>query len=300
MIPVVLGWVYEGTQTSAGSVKVALTEATVLALGSKRDVHGDCFGIHDRTSFDRADTSHQYSLAVIDDQDEESALRCLPLRPQEIVPDEDATETASTLVQVQTSSRSAEFRISGTTQSDSPVESPDVSFTGQPGDIEMISLSKDNILSTITTLPPTEQPRERLHGGDDYFRFSPKTFMGFPIAGDEVEPGPIFNYARPWTHANAVEHIASAFRQLTARQLRKKPVARGRIWDSDPDNWKENLQGSPEECSRYIHPKGKDVVDFSIHAPASADLIFNCLIAAFVAVFLQWGTTGAAIVIAYK
>ena len=217
MVPVVLGWVYVGTQTSAGSVKVALTEATVPALGPYRIKNGDCCGIKDRTYFDRPDQN-------------------------------------------------------------------------QSGDIMMRKPSRDSHLSTITTLRSFEEPIER----------PVKTFMGFSIAGDELEPGPIFNYARPWTHANAVKHIADAFKHLTIRQLMEEPVARDQEWDPDPDNWKGNLQGSPEEYSRYINAEGEDVPDYSIHAPASADLIFNCVIAAFVAVFLQWGTTGAAIVIAYE
>ena len=295
MIPVVLGWVYVGTQTSAGSVKVALTEATVPALGFDRNVNGDCFGIRDRTSFDRFDTSHQYSSAVNDDNEEQGPSQDLTLGPQEFLP-----ETASALPQAQIRPNSAGYRIGVTTQPESPAETPDVFSTGQSGDINMRTLSQDGQLSRSTTLRPSEQPREPLLGGDDYLRFPPKTFLGFSIAGDELEPGPIFNYARPWTHANAVKHIADAFRQLTVRQTRRQTVARGRKWDPDPDNWKENLQGCPEEYSRYINPEGKDVIDFSIHAPASADLNFNCVIAAFVAVLLQWSTTGAAIVIAYE
>ena len=299
MIPVVLGWVYVGTQTSAGSVKVALTEATVPALGPDRNLNGECFGIRDRTSFDGFDVSTQYYSAVYDDQEEESPSKDSTLRPQGFLPDEDVTETASTSLQAMTTSKSAGYRITVPTQPESPAETADVFFTGQSGDIKMRKLSRDSHLSTITTLRSIEQPREPL-GGDKYYRFLPKTFLGFSIGGDELEPGPIFNYARPWTHANAVKHIAVAFRLLTLRQSMRQPVAIGREWDSDPDNWKENLQGSPEEYSKYINPEGKDVVDFSIHAPASADLIFNCVIAAFVAVFLQWGTTGAAIVIAYE
>ena len=299
MIPVVLGWVYVGTQISAGSVKVALTEAIVPALGSRRNVNGDCFGIRDRTYLDEFDTSQQFSSALNDSQEEEGPSQHSTLRPPERLADEDVNETTSTLIQELTSSKIAGYRICGTTQQESPAGTPDVFFTGQSGDIKMRKLSKDSHLSTTTTLRPIEQPKALLLGGDDYFRSLPKTCMGLPIAGDELEPGPMFNYARLWTHANAVKHITDAFRQLTVRQLRNEPVARGQKWDSDPDNWRDNLQGSPEEYSRYINPEGKDVVDFSIHASASAASNFNCVIAAFVAVFLQWGTAGAAIVIAY-
>ena len=300
MIPVVLGWVYVGTQTSAGSVKVALTQATVPALGPDRNKNGDCFGIKDRTYFDRSDINHRYSSASHDDQGEQGPPKNSTFRRQESLPEEDVTETASTLPLAHRSSSSAGYPIGVAPQPESPAETPGLFFNGQSGDIKMRKLSKDSHLSTITTIRPIEEPREPLVGSDNYSRFLPKTFMGFSIAGDELEPGPIFNYARPWTHANAVKHIADAFKTLTMRQLMEEPVARDREWDPDPDNWKENLQGSPEEYSRYINAEGEDVLDYSIHAPASADLNFNCVIAAFVAVFLQWGTTGAAIVIAYE
>ena len=300
MIPVVLGWVYVGTQTSAGSVKVALTEATVPALGSERNLSGDCYGIRDRTSFGESDTSYQYSPAINNSQDEGSPSGDWTLRPQGSLPEEDVTETVSTLPQGQTSSKSAEYRNSTTSQPDSPTGPSDLSFTSQAGDIKMRKLSKDSHLSTVTTLQPIEQPTEPILNGHNSFGFLPQTFLGFSIAGDDLEPGPIFNYARPWTHANAVNHIAAAFKQYTVRQLGKQPVARGRGWDPDPANWTNNLQGSPEEYSAYINPQGKDVIDFSIHAPASAALNFNCITAAVVAVFLQWGTTGAAIVVAFE
>ena len=300
MIPVVLGWVYEGTQTSAGSVKVALTEAIVPALGSERNKKGDCFGIKDRTSFDGFDIIQQYPWAVNDDQEEQGPSQGSTLRRQKSLPEEHIIETTSTLPRAQRSSNSAGYPICIATQSESPAEPPDVFFSGQSGDIKMRKLSKDSHLSTITTLQPLEEPREPLLGGEDFSRVLPKTFIGFSIAGDELEPGPIFNYARPWTYANAVKHIADAFRQVTMRQLMRHPVARSRQWNPDPDNWRENLQGSPEEYSKYINPEAKDIIDLSIHAPASADLNFNCVIAAFVAMLLQWGTTGAAIVIAYE
>ena len=296
MIPVVLGWVYVGTQTSAGSVKVALTEASVPALGPYRTKNGDCCGIKDRTYFDRSDQNHSAS----EDDLEEGLSPDSILRPQEFLPDEDVNGTTSTLIQAQISSKMAGYRISGTSQQGTPVATPDVSFTGQSGDMKMRKPSRDSHLSTITTLRSFEEPRERPVGDNKYFSLLPKTFMSFSIAGDELEPGPIFNYARPWTHANAVKHIAAAFKHLTMRQLMEEPVAGDQEWDPDPDNWKANLQGSPEECSRYINAEGKDVPNYSIHAPASAELNFNCVIAAFVTVFLHWGTTGAAIVIAYE
>ena len=56
MIPIVLGWVYVGNQTSAESIKNALTEVDVPALGSERNLKGECIGIRDRTTYDDSST----------------------------------------------------------------------------------------------------------------------------------------------------------------------------------------------------------------------------------------------------
>jgi hypothetical protein len=38
-----------------------------------------------------------------------------------------------------------------------------------------------------------------------------RSFFGFSIAGNDEEPGPIFNYARVWSHTNAVAHFVRPF-----------------------------------------------------------------------------------------
>lgn len=126
MIPVVLGWVYVGTQTSAGSVKAALASIGVPVLGQERAVTGKCIGMHDRTTFDES-----------------------------------------------------------------------------------------------------------------------KTFLGFSVAGCELEPGPVFNYARIWSHMNAVQHVAEAFSALVRRQEEKRTV-QGQPWNDEAGRQDDNLRGSPE------------------------------------------------------
>ena len=51
MIPVVLGWVHVGTQTSAGSIEEAIIRIKVPVLGDEKDLSGECIGIRDRTTF---------------------------------------------------------------------------------------------------------------------------------------------------------------------------------------------------------------------------------------------------------
>ena len=128
----------------------------------------------------------------------------------------------------------------------------------------------------------------------------PQIWLGFSVEGDVNEIEPIFNYARVWTHMTAAEYIAEAFLTSAARQKIRQSVISDRARDEAQDGWGENLQGKPQDMSMYISPKGKDVEDLRIHASASACVIHNCINAALVAMFLQWGTTGAAIVITLK
>lgn len=182
MIPVVLGWVYIGTQTSAGSIKAALTSINVPVLGTVRDVNGQCIGIRDRTTSDES-----------------------------------------------------------------------------------------------------------------------STFLGFSMTGCELEPGPIFNYARIWSHMNAVEHVARAFSAVIRRQEERRTV-QGQPWNDNLERQDENFRGSPEELSRYIYryEDGEDTPNLSIYGRSSPKLVLNCITTAFIAIFLQWSSTGAAIIIAYK
>ena len=62
MIPIVLGWVYVGTQNSASSIKAALTDTDVPTLGSERHFRGECIGLRDRTTYDHFSVFSRHSL----------------------------------------------------------------------------------------------------------------------------------------------------------------------------------------------------------------------------------------------
>ena len=65
-------------------------------------------------------------------------------------------------------------------------------------------------------------PRPLEH--DALFNPLPQTFLGFFLAGDDLEPGPMFNYARVWTHMNASKQVAEAFLKLARRQKQLETV----------------------------------------------------------------------------
>lgn len=262
MIPVVLGWVYVGTQTSAGSIEAALASTTVPVLGTERDMTGECIGILDRTTFDESSTRLRTSFCQICGEKRflgrrESPSRHLPPGPA-VIP-----ESSQTI--------------------------------DQREDIPLEDVSGESHL----TVPDTEQESRPLVEPEHQCSLSSHTFFGFSIAGCELEPGPVFNYARIWSHMNAVRHVAEAFSAVILRQKERQTV-HGQPWNDELGRWEENLRGSPEELSKYISVHDKDEPNFSIHGETSSRLLLNCVAAAFMTIFLQWSSTGAAIVIAYK
>ena len=298
MIPIVLGWVYVGNQNSAESIKAALTDTDVPILGSERNLKRDCVGIRDRTTYGGSNTrlrdsshEHENPRKKRPQQQRGPSSRGSTLNP--VAPDagldteEERTDAASCQVPFIPQSPA------------SSSDHPNILGPSRSDDIELRALMTDRQVRTTSTLQATEQTSPLPLEDDALSKSLPQTFLGFSIAGDDLEPGPIFNYARVWTHMNACKQVTEAFQTLTRRQMQRETV-NGREWEEDPDRWTENLQGTPEQISRYISASHEDRQDFSVHAPASADLVHNCITAGFVAVFLQWGTTGAAMVIAYK
>ena len=282
MISIVLGWVYVGNQDSAKSIKDALTDTNVPVLGPEVNLKRDCIGIRDRTTYDGS--SIQILFEERPRQQEGPSLRGSALNPA-------AFDVGLDTEQEHT--RAASHKVSS--------NRPDTLYPSRSDDAELQTLVTDRqIITTSTTNTLGTEKHLPLPLEDDEFSEShQQTFLGFSIAGDELEPGSIFNHARIWTHMHASKQVAEAFLMLTRRQ-RQRETVNGREWEDDPGRWTENLQGTPEQMSRYISAIHEDRRHFSVHARASADLVHNCITAGLVAVFLQWGTTGAAIVIAYK
>ncbi|KZV67014.1 hypothetical protein PENSPDRAFT_744607 [Peniophora sp. CONT] len=115
---------------------------------------------------------------------------------------------------------------------------------------------------------------------------------------DEQACAPVFNYARflHWT-AN-VEVVASAFEAAAANAANHIPVGTYAMWMEDPSLKGEisgvNRQGDDEEVRRYTQQPGHLSGTRSLHATG---VIRRFLVAAFFALFLQWGTIGGGIVV---
>lgn len=281
MIPIVLGWVYVGTQDSAGSIKTALIDTVVPVLTLERSVSGKCVGMKDRTVFDTSSTRLQNISAEQSPSGNEN-------------PQNSGEPRGPTInLRLPNIDSGAENYTSST-----PISLADRSDTSYIGDSE--SLRLQGIPGAESTLSTSRQQSQSHLDSEARSNMVPQLFLGFSVSGDELESGPIFNHTRVWSHMNAVKHITKALLTFTERQRRQQPVSFGKNWNKSPDRWAENFTGTPLEISRYISPNNTDVEDFLVHASASASLVLNCITAAFVAMFLQWGTTGAAIIIAYK
>ncbi|RPD78553.1 hypothetical protein L226DRAFT_503087 [Lentinus tigrinus ALCF2SS1-7] len=113
---------------------------------------------------------------------------------------------------------------------------------------------------------------------------------------------PIFNYARLFSWSAAAEEVASAFTWATARANARAPPARRTDatakWEfamgSDVDA--RNRTGSVEDVSWYCgtppSPSGRTRSDM-------LSIYERMILASIAALSLQWGTTGAAILVVY-
>ena len=297
MIPIVLGWVYVGTQNSAASIKAALTDTDVPTLGSERHFMGECVGLRDRTTYDNFSELSRHSLdsneiPQIESHQAQAAARFSCSTLEGAVDNRLETEQGYINPSANPDASILHQRLTSSHHSG-------IVHANETDDIELQAFAIDRQVDTSGTLQAKEQESHSALEFDSPFNLLPQTFMGFSIAGDDHAPGPIYNYARVWTHTNAISRIAESFLMLTNRQQQQETVD-GREWEQDPKRWNENLKGTPKQMSQYLSPLHEDVQSIPIHVPASTDLIHNCLTAAFIAVCLQWGTTGAAIVIAYK
>jgi hypothetical protein len=289
MIPVTLGWVLVGTQTSAGSIKAALKSVFVPKLGEERNVWGKSVGFMDRTKYG---TSKQHQSAR-----PKSSLRTEAsghAHPQESFPEEEGM-----ILQERLKTGSLLTISEPRNLSPNPSVLDDHSNTLAGSQDNTRAGSKNNSENT------TQDPQDENHGmGRDpeaQIR-SPqrKSFFGFDIAGDDEKPGPIFNYARVWSHMNAVKHVVDAFRFSIHQQNRKYTVKGSKVEPWNLDDYDSNLSGTPEQMSQYISEDNRDVEDLSVHSSPLPVVRLNCVIATVVAFFLFWGTTGAGFLIAYE
>ncbi|KAF7344030.1 hypothetical protein MVEN_01692500 [Mycena venus] len=111
------------------------------------------------------------------------------------------------------------------------------------------------------------------------------TWLGFDVRGDEKREGPIFNYSRIFTWFAFAEHVRGGF-EKSIQSLQKAGA---------------EIPSTSEEATIICgFTQQKDLTAYTAWQELPAPAIQNILAAAFVALVVQWGTTGAAIFVAYS
>ena len=211
---------------------------------------GACIGLRDRTTNDFSSVSLRHSLdsknSPHDGRRQEQGARASTLRLSRML--------LSIVVLKQRKSMSnhppSKMRQFGTKGHSSSCYHRNV-HDNRYDDIELQAYAIDRQVDTSSTLQANVQEPNPALNLDLPFNLSPQTFMGFSVAGDEQAQGPIYNYARVWTHTNAIDRISESFLTLTRRQQQQETVD-GREWEHDPNRWNEILRGTPEQMSRYL------------------------------------------------
>ncbi|KAJ7736485.1 hypothetical protein B0H16DRAFT_1206045, partial [Mycena metata] len=108
-------------------------------------------------------------------------------------------------------------------------------------------------------------------------------WWAFDIRGDEKEEGPIFNYGRLFTWFAVTAHVEKGFDAAITSFQRRESVPKTTAEAATCCHWRES----------------EDLSAFTAWSALPGVVIKNMWMAAIAAVFLQWGTTGAAVFVAY-
>lgn len=131
-------------------------------------------------------------------------------------------------------------------------------------------------------------------------------WLGADIMGDEKRPGPIFNYARVftwWQLARTVEAaLTTSVNGIATGQTCKQSSEK-----SSPLPWnmdrrpEENLAGDSYTTAQYcgLDLNRGQIIAYPEWGDIAPDVWKRIFVASIMAMFVQWGTTGSGILIAY-
>ena len=120
------------------------------------------------------------------------------------------------------------------------------------------------------------------------------------VRGDEGERGPIYNFARifTWTHLtkNVVDAlIATVIRIRNEESLQEHlPEHVEEQHRGNPDPWMRFLEGSCAHTERYCGLDNNPIYAYPEWQQVPLEMWKAIAVASFWAIFVQWGTTGAA------
>lgn len=134
--------------------------------------------------------------------------------------------------------------------------------------------------------------------------------LGFSVAGDEKQEGPAFNYARIFTWWNMANRVHRALEKTDENMARRLDMDLELV-PRDQEFRKQNLTGSAPSMARYsglAHDNHKldgpaiepeQIREYPRWSELDSAFYQRIVIAVVIALYVQWGTTGAAVIIAY-
>ncbi|KAI8628733.1 hypothetical protein F5Y19DRAFT_437038 [Xylariaceae sp. FL1651] len=134
--------------------------------------------------------------------------------------------------------------------------------------------------------------------------------LGFSVAGDEKQEGPAFNYARIFTWWNMANRLHQAL-ETTDENLAGRVDLNLNMVPRDLKFRQRDLKGDVLALSRYCglahstnNPEGpaiepEQISEYPYWSQLDSAFYQRMIVAALVALYVQWGTTAAAIIIAY-
>ena len=130
------------------------------------------------------------------------------------------------------------------------------------------------------------------------------SWLGAAVGGDEQRKGPIYNYARIFTWWQLASSIDAALLRTMDN------VSNNRACPPDAaapyPNWdyhatvQDNLVGDSGGTAKYCGLNTTRVIAYPNWGAVPSEVYRRIVAASTIALFLQWGTTGASILIAYR
>lgn len=112
----------------------------------------------------------------------------------------------------------------------------------------------------------------------------------FNVAGDEAKEGPIYNYARVFTWWKFSTALEKTFEALITN-LRGRKNCRDQDWISSSP-LENNLTGTASDLSRFCGLDNANLDAYPEWKDVGSNVWHQIAIAAVVAIWVQWGTTG--------
>ncbi|KAH7924102.1 hypothetical protein BV22DRAFT_533250 [Leucogyrophana mollusca] len=112
---------------------------------------------------------------------------------------------------------------------------------------------------------------------------------------DEKRTPPPFNYARALSWAHAAEQTLRVFRAASRNARAHRPVTPTREWQAAGRGdliHPNNRSGSPDDVKDYCKQP-----PYAIHSRWASGIFFRMFFASLLPLALQWGTTGAAVLV---